>query len=464
MGGVAGAILGVDPEQQQRKRQYADAQRQNEISKYMGISNNIHKHLALLMDPDTMQPLPGREQEVAGLRNNLAQVDSYVKQLYNPNFDVSKGAVTESPIHRIGDILHITKQPADTKPVGQQIKDLQQISERFPSDEKYEPNLLTPEEQRKAAKIHAGIEPKAIEQKPEAENWKPQDVKLKDGTTRTLMYNSKKNEWQDLAGNPVSKELLEGANIPPKTTGRAPSKFDQQWGLYLKSIGKTPETASWADQKKFLKESNPLGSEHLGIAYSLLNLARLKEQLQESQQDFQAFLALTKAAAPLEKIQSAADRAQEYVTNPSGEGDIALVFAFIEATKPSSGFRFTETERKWIAGARGLIEGAETRINGGFTGETLGPDQRQHMADIIKHAGTQVQQETMGLLTGASHFKPKAAQAAKDEINPPKNGGAGKKRVSLSKAMALAVNKGKTKDQVREDLKKHNYDVIEDAK
>lgn len=166
MGGIAGAIIGVDPEQQQRKRQLADAQRQNEITKYMGVSNNIHKHLALLMNPDTMQPLPGKEQEVAGLRQNLQQVDAYVKNLYNPQFDVTKGAMTESPIHRLGDILHVTKQPASTKPVGEQIKDLKDIGDKFAT----EPSLLNPDEQRKAARINAKLEPAAAPEKPESEN------------------------------------------------------------------------------------------------------------------------------------------------------------------------------------------------------------------------------------------------------------------------------------------------------
>lgn len=460
MGGITGAILGVDPEQAQRKKDLADTQRKNEISKYMGVSNNIHKQLALLMNPDTMQPMPGKEAQVAQLRQNLGQVDSYIQNLYNPNFDVGKGAMTESPIHKLGDILHVTKQPANTKPVGEQIKDLKDISDKYAT----EPSLLTADEQKKSARINAGLEPKAVEPKPEAENWKPQDVTLKDGTKRTLMYNSKANEWQDLAGNPVSKDLLAGANAAPKQTAqRPPSKYDQQWGLYLKSIGKTPETATWRDQVKFIKEANPYGAAHLGIAYQTLALAKIKEELMENQQDWQAFLAINKQLAPMEKIQSAAERSDEYVKNPSGEGDIALVFAFIEATKPASGFRFTETERKWITGARGLIEGAETRINAGFTGETLSPEQRQHMSDIIKNAGTQVQQESNNLLAGAARFHPKSSSAVNPNNTPPPNGGT-KKKVSLKAAMAKPFNKGKTADQVREDLKAHNYDVIEDAK
>src|SRR5215469_11271879 len=91
-----------------RRQKFADSQRQAEIQKYMGVSNNIHKHLALLMNPDTMTPLPGKEQEVASLQQNLSQVDAYVKNLYNPGFDFNKGAMVESPIHKLGDKLHLT--------------------------------------------------------------------------------------------------------------------------------------------------------------------------------------------------------------------------------------------------------------------------------------------------------------------------------------------------------------------
>src|SRR5216117_406943 len=114
MQGVAGAVgdtAGVQRIQDQRNRQqaFSDTFRQQKIADTMAASNELHKHLALLLDPKTLNALPGEENNVAQLRTQLGQLDGYVKNLYNPNFDPQKGAITEAPLHKLGDLLHMTK-------------------------------------------------------------------------------------------------------------------------------------------------------------------------------------------------------------------------------------------------------------------------------------------------------------------------------------------------------------------
>src|SRR6185503_16850920 len=107
MGGfsLSGAVLGVDPQKYQQEQTLNQGYRQQKIADTMAASNNLHKSIALLLDPNTMQPLPGKEQQVADLRNQLGQLEGYVKNLYNPKFDPQTGAVAEDPLHKFTDKL-----------------------------------------------------------------------------------------------------------------------------------------------------------------------------------------------------------------------------------------------------------------------------------------------------------------------------------------------------------------------
>jgi hypothetical protein len=424
----------------QHNQALSDAYRQQKIQDTMAASNNLHKSIALLLDPDTMQPLPGKEQQVSQLRTQLGQLDGYVKNLYNPKFDPQKGMVTEDPLHKVTDFLHLTKPPAQpytdytgapsvtapvtpgtvTTPVnktaGQQLSDLQDITARFTSTPSDNPLLTkkkqelqagaSPDEAQQALRVAMGIEAKPTIDK--ATKYQPQLTETTDPKTgqkhyyRVPMEEGAKPEEVDFGGQVVT----------PKTSIRPKTQYDQQKEEYAHSLGKDVSQLTWPEEQKFIKDRNPLGTAHLGISYELMKVAQASQQLKENDSDFKAFQGILKDLSPFEKIQTAANRADTYVTTPSAPGDVALTFAFIEATKSSSGFRFTETERKWIVGARGVIDGIATKINQGFTGETLAPDQRIQMAQIIKTAAKQSQGDANNLLHGAAQFKPKAAAAA----------------------------------------------------
>jgi hypothetical protein len=436
---AAGADKSADDIQAQKDRRqgWSDERRKAAIGEFMGYANNMHKQLALLLNPDTMQPMPGKEQQAAQIRQQLGQVDDFIKKLYNPNFNPDSGMAGENPLHKLGDKLHLTKSPAGSKTAGQQMKDLKSITERYGE----EPVLLSGDDQKKAARIAAGLDPRAKEPKPAKPVLKL--FKLRDGSIAYLNAG-------DADSIPEGAQPVVGSGAPKK------SQYSEQKAEFAQSLGKKPEELTWPEEQQFLKQRQPFGDERLQIALSNLRIADTNLKLKQSEGDFRSFMVLQKQLSPLEKIQVAASNAREYVANPSGPGDVGLVFSFIEATKPSSGFRFTDAERKWIIATRGIVEGAETRINQGFTGETLSPEQRATMASIIEHVGQQVREQTNALLGGAAQFKPNAAKAASDQVSQ-------KKKHSLKKAMALPMNKDKSAADVRDDLKKHGYEVIEDA-
>lgn len=390
-----------------RKQAMADERRKAVISQYMGTANNLHKSIALHLDPDTMQALPGKEAQVAQMRTQLGQVDDYIRRLYDPRFNPDTGLMSEDPLHKLTDKLHITKapnSPEQTKTAGEQMADLKGIQQKYAT----EPSLLTPDEQREGARIKAGIDAKATDKPPKGLKYDKATDEVLDQDSGTRYSRTQAN----LPAN-VAQVFKDQAAIPTKATKK--SKYDQQREDYAKSIGKTPETMTFKDDVTMM-DTLSHSDQRLAMMQKRIDIAEKVFALNQARNDFSQFSAIQKQLSPVEKVQTASANADYDVNNPSGPGDVELVFAFIEATKPTSGFRFTDTERKWIVGTRGLIEGAETRINQGFTGETLSPEQRQNMSGIIKHAASQAEKTANLFLQGASQFSPRAASAAQNQV------------------------------------------------
>ncbi len=72
------------------------------------------------------------------------------------------------------------------------------------------------------ARIAAGLDPKVVAPKAEAENWLVTDVTLPDGRRISAQHNTKSGEWSDLAGNAIPKEMLSGATVVPKASTAGP--------------------------------------------------------------------------------------------------------------------------------------------------------------------------------------------------------------------------------------------------
>jgi hypothetical protein len=119
--------------------------------------------------------------------------------------------------------------------------------------------------------------------------------------------------------------------------------------------------------------------------------------------------------------------------------------AFVEATKPSSGFRFTEAERKLIQGARSMANDAEGLYEKAAHGRIFVDDQVNEMLRVMDRV--------------AQH-----SQTRLDEMKTKGSGGGGGesgKAVSLKAAMGLSPNKGKSEADVRADIQAHGHKVVE---
>jgi len=196
------------------------------------------------------------------------------------------------------------------------------------------------------------------------------------------------------------------------------TQFDRELSEYAQSIGKDPSTLSWDDQKKFQNElyyaRQPLAEARMKLQQEREGIAATNLRLRESAEDVKEFFEIQKQLSSSTKIQSTADRIDEYVAHPTGSGDVALSLAFVDAIKPGSGFRFTDAERRWITtGSRGVADGVIARVQQGFKGTTLSDEQRQNMARIIKSASGQIGQERDQLLNQIEQFNKPVAQAVR---------------------------------------------------
>lgn len=96
------------------------------------------------------------------------------------------------------------------------------------------------------------------------------------------------------------------------------------------------------------------------------------------------------------KLIDRAENAMVDVNQPTPAGDYDLTMAFVDATKPSAGFRFTNTELQLIKGLRPIQGSAEAFASGVTKGTFLSQGQRKDMNAIIQRAARQAggQEET----------------------------------------------------------------------
>jgi hypothetical protein len=140
-------------------------------------------------------------------------------------------------------------------------------------------------------------------------------------------------------------------------------------------------------------------------------LSKSREQGADSNRKLTEFFNANKLLQPIRRIEDVSMRAQGYVDNPTGPGDVALLSAFVEATKPQNGFRWTQQEVNLIRGSRGIIEAASARVQGGYSGILFESEQRRLMGQIIGKAGQLAQQREKEMMAGISKFSPDVAAA-----------------------------------------------------
>ena len=93
---------------------------------------------------------------------------------------------------------------------------------------------------------------------------------------------------------------------------------------------------------------------------------------------------IAKQRTPLEQTVNAYHEAGDLAQQKTGAGDYGLTMRFVEATKPNTGFRFTNTELQLIQSRRGLVDAASARLGGVVSGVMYDDKQRQQMLDVMK--------------------------------------------------------------------------------
>jgi hypothetical protein len=282
--------------------------------------------------------------KVHDLRQNLLDV----RQLFHP--DRHPNAVARFG-HLITDSLGLTdphkrialvasKRAAASTQDEQEAQALAASTPRQPNEfVAYRDALIdagfSPEQAQRALEIQAGIEPKAAPAKPEL--WH------KSGNPFEVNGKAMQPEI-DSAGEVRLTPMPEGYQIPE---GKQ-SQYESQRAAFARSLGKTPATMDWQDEQAFLSQrysaGQPYAARRMALAEEHQRIAQASLALRKNENNFHTFMALEKSLSPAEKILTTAERADDYVNNPSGPGDAALLFSFIDAIRPGG---FGTAPRSW---------------------------------------------------------------------------------------------------------------------
>ena len=245
--------------------------------------------------------------------------------------------------------------------------------------------------------------------------------------------------------------------------------------IFARTIGKPVNQWTAKDLTRYENmqgyAKNPIGVGNLAVNNRRNQLMERSIDNAQSRSDLAGFQAINKTIEPYVKIGERAKNAEENTKKPSGPGDFEQMMTFVEATKPSSGFRFSDTEKRTIEQTRGLMDAAQSSVDKVRLGTFFGPEQREMMNNIIQTAAEQSNDRMNQILDSVNTLAPRVGGAvtprsAKDlKEGAPKRGGknapaTGGKKHSLKAAMALPFNHGKTEVQVRADLVGRGYEVL----
>lgn len=226
------------------------------------------------------------------------------------------------------------------------------------------------------------------------------------------VYSSVAEKFQ---AEPKTAEPLKaegGATYGFKIGGKILTPGSPDWTPELQNSLDAAVRADLAAEKR--KEELETRRENAAMARFLRGL-----KLHEQSQLFSQFDKAKKALTVYDRAVAMGDKADSYDGSPSGPGDVALMMAFVEATKPASGFRWTRTERDMIETSRGLIEGAQAKVEHGFSGTLFGPvgsEQRKLIAGIVKKAGEQATQARDGYLGQIKQINPDLAEILSQKL------------------------------------------------
>ncbi len=111
--------------------------------------------------------------------------------------------------------------------------------------------------------------------------------------------------------------------------------------------------------------------------------------------------AKTKELEPFQSVLDKEAEAKDFAAEKTGPGDIGLILAMVEATRPKAGFRMTQTEWNMIQHSRSSLGDVQALVSKVETGQMLTPDQRQQMLDTI-HVAARFAQKRLDAASGDS--------------------------------------------------------------
>ena len=169
------------------------------------------------------------------------------------------------------------------------------------------------------------------------------------------------------------------STVAEKITGERPvTAVEQMIQTVARELKKNPEQLTSEELKKAIENATPYGGQKVQIQREGLAL-RSEEAI------FKDVEAIAKRLEPLDTMKRLMDEALPSVTTPTGEGDVKLVSAFVAATKPPVGFRWTQQEINMIRNATGIANrflAAWKRLG---SGTMLAPEQRKQIGETVQH-------------------------------------------------------------------------------
>lgn len=161
------------------------------------------------------------------------------------------------------------------------------------------------------------------------------------------------------------------------------------------------------------KRYQPYGQERVNIALQGLG--------ERTRQDITRDLdAANKRLQPIDELKGLMDRALPGVDNPSGPGDVELLSAFVAATKPPVGFRWTQQEVNMITQARSVLGNVEALKNRLLTGQRFSADQRRLIGNTVRTLSDKLSERRKLLVKAYSTARPELAPLLKegDDMSP----------------------------------------------
>ena len=113
---------------------------------------------------------------------------------------------------------------------------------------------------------------------------------------------------------------------------------------------------------------------------------------------------IQKLVQPFDDLVSAADQAHQYAAQNTAPGDAALLLKYVDAVKPTKGFRLTNTELNMFAHTRGVLGDMQAlgqRVN---NGQMLTPEQKTNMLTIIDMSANHAKQMKGSLMQKYSQY------------------------------------------------------------